>query len=220
MHRADLRCRSFVRCAMPHASPAGQDRAGDEKAEAYVLTAARADNGPTVGSTGPRSDNRSHDSPAEHGIDVVQHAPQVGKNLIDHLWVPLGFDVPQDTFFAAEKPLQLVNYLVRGRGMLTSNGAEAYGSVRSRPDLKVPDLELMFAPGPYFDEAIGDPYQGHAVTYGSILLRPHSRALRSRDPKDKPIIDAACAPRPQRNASSGQPCDSSSLPARFRATGL
>jgi choline dehydrogenase len=132
------------------------------------------------------------DQLAGHGIDVVQHAPQVGKNLIDHLWVPLGFDVPQDTFFAAEKPLQLVNYLVRRRGMLTSNGAEAYGFVRSRPDLKLPDLELMFAPGPYFDEAIGDPYQGHAVTYGSILLRPHSRgaiSLRSRDPKDKPIID-------------------------------
>ena len=44
---------------------------------------------------------------AEHGIDVVQHAPQVGKNLADHLCVPLGFDVEHDTLFAAEKPLQL-----------------------------------------------------------------------------------------------------------------
>lgn len=46
--------------------------------------------------------------------------------------------------------------------MLTPNGAEAYGFIRSRPDLQLPDLELMFTPAPFFDEGIGDPYQGHA----------------------------------------------------------
>ena len=132
------------------------------------------------------------DQLAEHGIDVVQHAPDVGANLLDHLVVPMGFDVPNDTLFAAEKPLQLVNYLVRRRGMLTSNVGEAYGFVKSRPDLELPDLELIFAPAPYFDEGIGDPYTGHAVVMGPILLKPHSRGtitLRSSDPKDKPIID-------------------------------
>ena len=89
------------------------------------------------------------DQLAEHGIDVVAHAPDVGSNLLDHLVVPLGFDVPSDTLFAAEKPLQLVNYLVRRRGMLTSNVGEAYGFVKSRPDLDLPDLELIFAPAPY-----------------------------------------------------------------------
>jgi choline dehydrogenase len=129
---------------------------------------------------------------AEHGIDVVTHAPAVGGNLLDHLVVPLGFDVPNDTLFGAEKPLQLVNYLVRRRGMLTSNVGEAYGFVKSRPDLDLPDLELIFAPAPYFDEGIGDPYSGHAVVMGPILLKPHSTGtitLRSSDPKDKPIID-------------------------------
>ena len=111
---------------------------------------------------------------AEHGIDVVTHAPDVGGNLLDHLVVPLGFDVPNDTLFGAEKPLQLVNYLVRRRGMLTSNVGEAYGFVKSRPDLDLPDLELIFAPAPYFDEGIGDPYSGHAVVMGPILLKPHS----------------------------------------------
>ena len=52
--------------------------------------------------------------------------------------VPIGFDVPDDTLFAAEKPLQLVNYLVRRRGMLTSNVGEAYGFVRSRPTSSCP----------------------------------------------------------------------------------
>jgi choline dehydrogenase len=132
------------------------------------------------------------DQLAEHSIEVVQHAPDVGSNLLDHLVVPLGFDVPNDTLFAAEKPLQLVNYLLRRRGMLTSNVGEAYGFVKSRPELQLPDLELIFAPAPYFDEGIGDPYTGHAVVMGPILLKPHSRGtitLRSADPKDKPIID-------------------------------
>jgi choline dehydrogenase len=132
------------------------------------------------------------DQLAEHGIDVVYHAPDVGTNLLDHLVVPLGFDVPSDTLFAAEKPLQLLNYLVRRRGMLTSNVGEAYGFVRSRPELELPDLELIFAPAPYFDEGIGDPYTGHAVVMGPILLKPRSTGtitLRSPDPKDKPIID-------------------------------
>ena len=129
---------------------------------------------------------------AEHDINVVQNAPQVGKNMTDHLCVLLGFDVKRDTFFTAEKPLQLVNYLIRRRGMLTSGGCEAYGLIRSRPDLQLPDLELMFSPGPFFDEAIGEPYEGHAVTFGPILLKPHSRGsitLRSQDPMAKPIID-------------------------------
>ena len=131
---------------------------------------------------------------AEHGIDVVRESPGVGTNLLDHLIAPLGFDVPNDTLFAAEKPLELVNYLVRRRGMLTSNVGEAYGFIRSRPDLELPDLELIFAPAPYFEEGIGDPYDRHAVVMGPILLKPHSRGtitLRSADPKDKPIIDPA-----------------------------
>ncbi|AGB25008.1 choline dehydrogenase-like flavoprotein [Mycobacterium sp. JS623] len=129
---------------------------------------------------------------AEHGIDVVANIPDVGTNLLDHLVVPLGFDVPNDTLLTAEKPLELLNYFVRRRGMLTSNVGEAYGFAKSRDDLEHPDLELIFAPAPYFEEGLGDPYDRHAVVMGPILLKPHSRGtitLRSADPKDKPIID-------------------------------
>jgi choline dehydrogenase len=129
---------------------------------------------------------------AEHGIDVVANAPDVGTNLLDHLVVPLGFDVPNDTLFTAEKPLELLNYFARRRGMLASNVGEAYGFAKSREDLEQPDLELIFAPAPYFEEGLGDPYDRHAVVMGPILLKPHSRGtitLRSADPKDKPIID-------------------------------
>ncbi len=132
------------------------------------------------------------DQLARHGIEVRSDLPEVGRNLMDHLAVPMGFDVPGDSLFAAEKPAQLLNYLLRRRGMLTSNVGEAYGFVRSRPDLDVPDLELIFAPAPFFEEGIGDPYDRHAVAMGPILVKPRSRghiALRSADPLDKPIID-------------------------------
>jgi choline dehydrogenase-like flavoprotein len=129
---------------------------------------------------------------AKHGIDVVADVPDVGQNLMDHLAVPIGFDVPGDTLTAAEKPVELLNYLIRRRGMLTSNVGEAYGFVRSRPELDVPDLELIFAPAPFFDEGIGDPYDRHAVVMGPILVKPRSRGnitLKSSDPLDKAIID-------------------------------
>ena len=126
-----------------------------------------------------------------HGINVVHHSPEVGENLRDHLVAALGFDVEGDTLFAAKKPLELANYLIRRRGTPTSPAGEAYGFVRSRPELTLPDLELFFGPAPFFDEGLGEPY-GHAVLLGSILLKPLSRgriSLRSADPTAKPAID-------------------------------
>ena len=126
-----------------------------------------------------------------HGIDVIHHSPQVGENLQDHLVAVLGFHAHGDTLFAAGKPIQIANYMIRRRGMLTSPAGEAYGFVRSRPDLALPDLELFFGPGPFFDEGLVEP-PGHALTFGPILVKPHSRgriALRSADPTAKPIID-------------------------------
>jgi choline dehydrogenase-like flavoprotein len=75
--------------------------------------------------------------------------------------------------------------------MLTSNVGEAYGFVRSRADLELPDLELIFAPAPFYDEALV-PAAGHGVVFGPVLVAPESRGqitLRSADPHDKPIID-------------------------------
>lgn len=126
------------------------------------------------------------------GIDVTHHAPEVGRNLRDHLITPLGFEVRDDSLFDAEKPAELANYLLRRRGMLTSNVGEAYGFVRSRPELDLPDLELIWAPAPFFDEGIGENYGRHAIATGPVLLTPRSSGtvtLRSADPAAKPIID-------------------------------
>ncbi|MEV0948172.1 GMC family oxidoreductase N-terminal domain-containing protein [Rhodococcus sp. NPDC049939] len=127
----------------------------------------------------------------KHGIAARCHAPGVGKNLLDHLVSFLGYSVESDSLFAAEKLPQLVNYLTRRRGMLTSNVGEAYGFVNSRDGLALPDLEMIFGPAPFFDQAL-IPATCHGVVIGAILLKPHSHgeiSLRSADPLDKPIID-------------------------------
>lgn len=129
------------------------------------------------------------------GIKTIHHAPQVGQNLQDHLMAVLGFDVDAATLARAARPMQVANYLIRRRGMLTSPAAEAYGFVRSDPRLSLPDLELFFGPGAFFDAGLGglgEPYLHDSVTLGTILLKPRSVgqiALRSSDPTAKPIID-------------------------------
>ncbi|MEU1980691.1 GMC family oxidoreductase N-terminal domain-containing protein [Nocardia sp. NPDC019395] len=126
-----------------------------------------------------------------HGIPVLRHTPDVGRNLIDHLVSLIGFAVDSGTLFDAETPSQLLDYLLRRRGMLTSNVGEAYGFVRSRPELELPDLEIIFGPAPFFDEGIGIA-PGHAVALGPILLRPRSRGtvtLTGADATAKALVD-------------------------------
>ncbi|MFD4366223.1 GMC family oxidoreductase [Rhodococcus sp. NPDC058521] len=131
------------------------------------------------------------DQLSRHRIPVVHDAPAVGRNLADHLACPLGYSVESGSLFTAQKPRQLLDYLLRHKGMLTSNVGEAYGFVRSNPELDLPDLELIFAPAPFYDEGLGEP-SAEGVAMGPILLRPHSRGtivLESGDPTAKPKID-------------------------------
>lgn len=131
------------------------------------------------------------DELARHGVPLLHHNPEIGANLQDHLVTGIGYGVESDSLFAAEKPRQLLDYLIRHRGMLTSNVGEAYGFVRSRSDLDLPDLELIYAPAPFYYEGLQDPTE-HGVILATVLLRPHSRgriALASGDPAAKPLID-------------------------------
>jgi len=134
--------------------------------------------------------------PADHlrslAIPVLADVPEVGRNLADHLVLPIvvGVDSSQ-TLYDAETRRQLLRYLIRRRGMLTSNIAEAFGFVRSNPSLELPDIELLFVPGPFVDEGLGKP-EAPGITIAAILLQPHSTGsitLRSSDPTQAPRID-------------------------------
>ncbi len=133
--------------------------------------------------------------PAEHlkalGIAVVADLPGVGQNLQDHLASGVQYHSKQPvSLFSAEKPVNILNYLLFKKGPLTSNVAEGVAFVKTRPDLLVPDLELLFAPSFFVDHGFGNP-PGHGFTIGVVLLHPESKGsltLRSTNPTDPPVI--------------------------------
>ncbi|MCX6501429.1 MAG: GMC family oxidoreductase N-terminal domain-containing protein [Microbacterium sp.] len=136
---------------------------------------------------------------AAHGIPVRVDAPGVGANLQDHLVAGLAPAAHGGTLFGAEGRGELVRFLSRRRGMLTSNVAEGYGFVRTDVADRVgapadlPDIEIIFAAAPYVGEGL-IPLPAEGLTVGAILLRPASRGtirLASVDPYAKPLIDPA-----------------------------
>src|SRR5690606_12682742 len=88
----------------------------------------------------------------EMGVDVVLDAPEVGKNLQDHLdYIVLrkssapssiGLSVP----FALNFPKALSEYRRSKTGPLTTNIAEAGGFLKTDPTEAEPDIQLHFLP--------------------------------------------------------------------------
>lgn len=126
-----------------------------------------------------------------HGIDVLVSSPEVGANMRDHLVSLVALGVENGSLKDATSLGQLARFLLKRRGMLTSNVAEAYGFVRTDPSLALPDVEIIFAPVAFVDEALnGIP--AHGLTAGPILLQPESHGqilLASADPLAKPVIE-------------------------------
>ncbi|MEV7010359.1 GMC family oxidoreductase N-terminal domain-containing protein [Streptosporangium sp. NPDC051022] len=120
------------------------------------------------------------------GIEPVRDLPQVGANLQDHLASGVILHCPRPiTLAGAESIGNLLRFLVGRSGMLTSNVGEAVAFVRSSPEEPAPDIELIFAPGPFIDHGLTPP-PGHGLTIASILLRPESRGRISL--KDREVV--------------------------------
>jgi choline dehydrogenase len=178
-----------TRIVVEHGRAVGVEVDGEVVRAREVVLCGGAVNSPQLlllSGIGPR------DELERHGIPVVHELPGVGANLEDHLAGGVLYESLRPvTLYAAEKPLEILRYLMLRRGMLTSNVAEAAAFVRSRPDLPAPDLELLFAPVLFEEEGLVPP-RGHGFTIGSILLQPRSSGtirLRSADPFDAPAID-------------------------------
>jgi choline dehydrogenase len=91
----------------------------------------------------------------------------------------------------AERPRHLLDLLLRRRGPLTSNVAEALALVCSDEGLAAPDLELLFGPVPYLDHGLTTP-PGHGYSIAVVLLDPESHGtvrLDPADPEGAPLID-------------------------------
>lgn len=116
------------------------------------------------------------------GLPVVVDRRDVGANLHDHpMACPTFGTARRDTLATAARPGNFLRYLLRRRGPLASNVAEAIAFVRTRFELEGPDLELLFAPVEWREQGMVPPDR-HAFTLGTILLTPRSRGrVRLRD---------------------------------------
>ncbi len=159
------------------------------RAESEVILAGGAINSPQLlmlSGIGPADELKAV------GVEAEIDLPGVGRNLLDHLAAgAIRFTTRTDSLVAAEKPRQLLKFLTRRRGMLTSNVGEAHAFVKSGSDVDWPDYELLFAPVPFLDHG-GTAPPGHGYTIGVIPLQPKSSGsirLASADPMAAPAID-------------------------------
>jgi choline dehydrogenase len=136
---------------------------------------------------------------AAHGIAVVKHSPNVGRNLQDHQSIGMVFDASGN--FAFEKQLRVdrlarsaLRWLLSRTGTLAEQAVSAQGFVRSCAQLDRADFQLLIIPvsmlaKPWFP--LWRRGVGHVMATACVLLRPQSRGevtLRSADPHDPPRI--------------------------------
>ncbi len=149
--------------------------------------------------------------PADHlreqGIEVMLDLPGVGKNLHDHVLVPLVFrsrtSLHRGT--AAHFLGGMVKEYMLGKSWFGRSVFEACAFIKSHPDTPIPDLQLHTLPWGYPDpnqdgpeRAYVDP--GHCLSVLPTLLYPKSRGevlLRSADAADAPHIDPAFLKEPR-----------------------
>jgi choline dehydrogenase-like flavoprotein len=128
---------------------------------------------------------------AEHYITPVVDNPNVGAHLMDHPLYAANFETSsKGTLDSARSPRQMVNYFLRGRGLLTSNVAECGGFIHTRAGDAAPSMQLIGAPG-YFYNHGQSSYGRPAFTIACSLVGSLSEGivrLRSADPTAKVAV--------------------------------
>ncbi|HSI98107.1 MAG TPA: GMC family oxidoreductase N-terminal domain-containing protein [Gaiellaceae bacterium] len=169
--------------------PHGEDRDEEALAGRDVVLAAGAIGSPhllQLSGIGPR------EVLDDAGVELVHELPGVGANLLDHLANGLLVKTQGvETLMSAESRRNLATWAVRGRGPLTSNLGEAVAFVRTRPDARAPDLELLFVPVLFEEEGLKQPTE-HGFTLAVVLLQPQSAgtvSIRTGDPLAPAAID-------------------------------
>ncbi|MEL6452054.1 MAG: choline dehydrogenase [Pseudomonadota bacterium] len=131
----------------------------------------------------------------EHGIEVVQDLPGVGKNMQDHLQARLVYKCNEPTlndevsslFGQAKIGLK---YLMFRAGPMTMAASLATGFMKTRDDLETPDIQFHVQPLSAENPGKGaDPFS--AFTMSVCQLRPESKGeirLTSADGRAYPKI--------------------------------
>ena len=125
------------------------------------------------------------------GVEARHDLPGVGRNLQDHPFVTLIWEVSeQDTLYGADKPKPLAEWVLRRTGPLSSTVAEVVAFVRTRPGLPAADVQFHMGAA-YYEDHGAETYDGHCAVIAPVLVSPQARGrvwLRSADPTAKPRI--------------------------------
>ena len=132
------------------------------------------------------------------GIPVVQDLPGVGQNLQDHIDHVQTWRTKSNTptfgvsaTGTAKLTSAIFEWKKQRTGMISSSIAESGAFFCSTPEVKVPDLQLVFVLG-IVDDHSRKLHLGHGYSCHVDVLRPHSRGtvtLTSTDPREAPVID-------------------------------
>lgn len=134
--------------------------------------------------------------PADHltalGITPVVDNPAVGTHLAEHPMTFVNYELrePWVGLADAKHPKYLVDWLLRGRGKLASNVAEALAHVRTLPELPAADMQLVHAPAFFWNNG-EDEHPRPAMAMAQSYWTPQSQGtvrLRSRDARQAPAI--------------------------------
>ncbi|MGO8854125.1 MAG: GMC family oxidoreductase [Steroidobacteraceae bacterium] len=168
----------------------------DAQATREVILSGGAFNSPQLlmlSGIGPADELRAH------GIEVRVDSPGVGRNLSEHVRVPVEFATRGSISFLNELRADRVarsvlQWLVLGSGAFATQINSCNIVVRTDPRLAQPDVQLMSNPV-RMDAKIWWPFLGvrqeHRITADAVVLHPESRGavtLRSANPADKPRI--------------------------------
>lgn len=134
--------------------------------------------------------------PAEHlrsvGITPLVDSPAVGAHLTEHPMTFCNFELrePWQGLAGADKPAEILKWLLRGRGKLASNVAEAIAHIRTRPEEPAPDMQLVHAPAYFWNNGEAE-HPRPALAIAQSYWTPQSRGtvrVRSPDPHQHPAI--------------------------------
>ena len=132
------------------------------------------------------------------GIAVAHELKGVGRNLRDHYAARVSVRVKgigslNERSHGLALGWEVLRYLVQRKGLLTAAPGHAAAFWRSRPELAVPDVQMLFAPASYPAGRVGTASleREPGMTCGGYQERPESRGhvkLLSADPRQAPEI--------------------------------
>lgn len=130
------------------------------------------------------------------GIEVRHELKGVGENLRDH-YAPRfvarvkGIDTINERARGWRLGLEVANWLVRRKGILSLGPTLVYCFWRSTPDVPTSDLQMTFTPASYKEGVQGQLEDEPGMTVAAWQQRPESRGwvrARSADPFEPPEI--------------------------------